>query len=98
MESINTPCISSSTKIAGPAEDRSANLQSRVCCPNCVVKEMATKLATMQGQRRERPRKKPARHFFCVTSVYYKRRTTMRLLARVPTLVKKRPLHNLPRA
>lgn len=52
----------------------------------------------MQGQRRERPRKRPGRHFFCVTSVYYKRRTTMRLLSRVPNLAGKRPLHNLSRA
>lgn len=46
-----------------------ATLQSRVCCSNRVVKKTATKLATCRGNT-ERPRKRPSRQFFCVTSVY----------------------------
>lgn len=88
------PCTSSSTRTAGPAEDQSGNLQSRVYCPNYVFKEAATKLATCRGAERGHGRS-PLGTFFCVTSVYDKRRTTMRLLSRVPTVVGTRPLHNL---
>lgn len=78
-------CISSSTKTVGPAADQSESLQSRVCCPNYVVKETATKLATCRGSAESDHGRSPLGIFFCVTSVYDKRRTTMRLLPRVPT-------------
>lgn len=57
-------CISSPTRTVSPAEDQSENMQSRVYCPNYVVKEAATKLATCRGSAERGHGRSPLGTFF----------------------------------